>query len=295
MIHRISLFLSLWFLLMLVSCSTQIQLTCLSPSESGLVKGSSLTIRHHPSSTARKVSEYLTRELQQNGFYTLAPEGEYLLMLDHASEHTGTAPHINEDEAGTFNRETDICARIRLSRKSTGTTIYTKHYCQRADGEWADMDGLCRLIVKDLLPHRITYYETLKPPANNPFFTQSVKCCHDGQWESAAQLARKAIALQPDELETHHLLGLIERELGHYQASSDCFQRAQRPNAARDNSILQKAETVALHELRLQPGDRSWKHHTQLHSYRKKKETTMAEFLGGAILESLSPAPLPPL
>lgn len=270
-------------------------MTYLAPSETGLVKGSTLTIRHQDSPAAREVSERLTRELKKNGFYAVMPNGEHLLMLDKVIEHTWVAPHINEDEAGSLDRETDICARVHLSRKSTGITIYTKQYCRRSVGEQEDMDGLCKLIVKDLSPHRVTYYETLSPPKNNPYFTQSVECCHAGRWDSAAQLARKAVALQPDERETHYLLGLIERELGHYKASSNCFLLAQRPNAVKANSMLQKAEAEALNELRLQPGDRSWKHNPQLNAYRMPKESSMTEFLFYAIVESIAPIPVPPL
>lgn len=156
----------------------------------------------------------------------------------------------------------------------------------------ADFDDLCQDICKDLCPHRVTYQEKVNPPAGNPFFEQAVECCRAGHWDTAAPLARKAVVLQPAELETHYLLGLIQRELGYYKASSECFRQAQRADAALYNSALEAGEAQALKQLRLSPADRSWKHDPHLHSFKRNKEIPLSEFILMGILEAASPVPL---
>lgn len=279
-------------MLLLVSCSTQIQMTCLAPSRTGLVQGSTLTIQHEETVTARQVGRKLASELQESGFYTIGADGEYLLTLDTVNENTWTTSS-DKEEMGINDSETDISASILLSRKDSGKTIFAGSYSQNTDGDWGDIEGLCRAICKDLCPHRVTYSAKLNPPTGNPFFEQAVECCQAGQWEAAAPLARKAVELQPAELETHYLLGLIERELGHYKASSECFRQAQRADAVRYNSVMEAGEAQALKQLRLSPTDRSWKHAPRLHSFRMKTEMPFSEFLLRAILQTASPVPLP--
>lgn len=287
-----SLFLCLLIQLLLISCSTQIQMTCLVPSRTGLTKGSTLSIRHDENATARQLSQTLSDALTGTGFYTIRPDGEYQLILNNVSELTWSG-NPSEDALGQEVKETDLSAGVQLRRKGATQCFYAAGYRQSTDGDFADFDGLCRDICKDLCPHRVTYQEKLTPPAANPFFEQAVERCQAGQWEAAAPLARKAVELQPAEQETHYLLGLIERELGHYQASSECFRKAQRADAVQDNSIPQAGEARALKQLKLSPTDRSWKHSTRLHSYRMHKNTPLSEDLLMAILEITSPVPLP--
>lgn len=279
-------------MLLLVSCSTQIQMTCLAPSRTGLLQGSTLTIQHEETVTARQVGRKLASELQESGFYTIGADGEYLLTLDKVNENTWTTSS-DKEEMGINDSETDISASVLLSRKDSGKSIFAGSYSQNTDGDWGDIDGLCRDICKDLCPHRVTYSAKLNPPTGNPFFEQAVECCQAGQWEASAPLARKAVALQPAEQETHYLLGLIERELGHYKASSECFRQAQRADAVWYNSVMEAGEAQALKQLRLPPTDRSWKHDPRLHSFRMHTEMPFSEFLLRAILQTASPVPLP--
>lgn len=294
MARSVSLFLCVLLLqMLLVSCSTRIQMTCLLPSRTGLTKGSTLSIQHDDNSaTARQLSRTLTAALNETGFYTIKPDGEYLLTLNNVREHTRTR-NPGEYAVGADERETDLSVGIQLCRKGAAQCFYAAGYRQSSEGDVADFDSLCHDICKDLCPHRVTYQEKINPPAGNPFFEQAVECCRAGHWDTAAPLARKAVLLQPAELETHYQLGLIQRELGYYKASTECFRQAQRADAVQYNSALQTSETQALKQLRLSPTDRSWKHDPLLHSYRKHKEIPLSEFILMGILEAASPVPLP--
>ena len=212
--------------LMLVSCSTHIQLSCTTPSCVGLVKGSKLEIQAGNSDVGRRIQQTLIEELQRGDFYTICDSGDYVLTLTDSKEHTwgslSSTPFGDDELEGT----TEIETRISLSSRENNIYGYSQAYSVSSDGMEADVEMLCHNIAQDLQPHRLLYREKLTVPAHNPSFVQAVDCAQGGVWQLAHQHATQATLQSPLEPEVHYLLGLIERQLGHFEASDACFRQA---------------------------------------------------------------------
>lgn len=275
--------------LVLCSCSTSLQLSCLAPSKVGLERGTTLVLN---SSHATSLTKELTEELEKCDFYALSSSGEYTLELNDVQVNSTIPPHIAPDEAGIEDSETTFSAQIILRRNKDNWNLFCKQYSKETQGAFADTSALCRMITQDLCPHRLIYEESLNPPSQNVQFEQALAHCNNQQWENAAAVLENATA----EPETLYFLGLIERQLGHFDKSTELFNMAFRQKndqrytlAAAVNEALKGAESQALKELKREAKDRD----LALPVFRKPNDISLPDFFFAAILETVIPVPLP--
>ena len=139
--------------LVLCSCSTCLQLSCLAPSKVGLERGTTLVLNP---SHATSLTKELAEELENCDFYTLSSSGDYTLELNNVQENTTIPPHTAPDEAGIEDQETSITTQIILRRNKDNTNLFCKQYSKETKEAFADTSALCRMITQDLCPHPLT-------------------------------------------------------------------------------------------------------------------------------------------
>ena len=244
------------------ACSTQIQLSCTAPSCVGLEKGSKLEIQASNSDVGRKIQQTLIEELQHGGFYTLCDSGDYVLKLTDSEEHTWGSVFSNPFDDDELEETTEVETRISLSSRKSNVFGYSRTYSVSTEGMVADVESLCHNISQDLQPHRLSYKEELNAPVHNPSFKQAVNYAQGGVWQIARQHAILATRITPLEPETHYLLGLIERQLGDFEASDACFLQANKLKAdvrytaaLKLNKLMQRGLQNARFQLKLKEGE----------------------------------------
>ena len=213
--------------LLLTSCATQIQMTCIVPSKVALKKGSALEIQAKDSVIGKEVRDTLIQELLNGGFYSIRSGATNLLRLENTAEYTWTDSPVSDSHETMPDDETELRTRVILTSRKRPAYRYEHMYSVTTDGFRGDVRGLCHDIAADLQPHRLIYKESVHAPAGNPYFEQAVECCRGDMWQHAAHLADQAVNLTPDEPETHYLQGLILRQLRNYEASDAAFRKAQ--------------------------------------------------------------------
>lgn len=229
--------------LLLTSCATQIQMTCIVPSKVALRKGSSLEIQANDSGIGREVRDTLIQELLNGGFYSIRPGATNLLRLQNTAEYTWTYTPADGSQEIIPDDETELRTRLILTSREHPAYRYEHVYSITTDGFRGDVRGLCHDIAADLQPHRLIYKESVHAPAGNPYFEQAVECCRGDLWQRAAHLAEQAVNLTPTEPETHYLHGLILRQLRKFDSSDAAFRKAQqlKPDARYTEAIATNA------------------------------------------------------
>lgn len=282
--------------LILTSCGTQIQLTCVAPSCVGLKKGTSLEILAADTGISGEIRNTLTQELQQGGFYRFIPSADYQLSITETDETTRITPGVGIIVDFYVDEETELATRITLRKRNDAAYGYSRDYKVTTDGFHGDITELCHEIASDLQPHRIIYTEKVYAPSGNSHVAQAVRYCQGGAWQLAAKSAQKAAQESPDEPEVHYLQGLIERQLEHFDTAEACFLNASKLNpdaryteAIKANKLMQMGAGHTRIQMNLATGDNSVFNSKTLPAYYRKKNTPWGQTFFHLNLKDIQP------
>lgn len=243
----------------MAACNTGIPMLAWKPAELPIEQGTVVYVRcHGPGFVARPMEDALE--------YCIATDGFYSLPGQDSSAHKSIRLHVGEVELQPRKKTKEHSSRkleVSASVVSGGQNIFRRRYYAYADSDMyghADIPEACRdiaeEIMKDLTPHRYTYYVSVKTSEENPTLEQAASACSAGDWSSGKSLVKRAIEQNPDEAEAYYLLGLIERHNRRYSASDANFRKAFSLSAERRyseaisrNAELQRAESQAKTQL----------------------------------------------
>ncbi|MBT9449172.1 hypothetical protein ICN84_03675 [Akkermansia glycaniphila] len=195
----------------------------------------------------RRIAHQVYQKLGPSRFYRIrishqASGSDIRLALSSSYIHrkinySTTHNHLCDEDHDRDNRTIssyDIRSGVTgsFSSRRTGSFTVRNYYADDRSavsstaGRQYVIDKLAEQIVRDLLPSQRTHTVSIAPDHGNAALEQAAEACKTGNWTLGEQLAKQASANKPQSAEPWFLLGIIERNKGNLERSSELIAKS---------------------------------------------------------------------